>query len=120
MNKYPQSSCTGMATTNPVVDELLTISISTIDVGKEERLMRVGCHYVPAHVKAAASLSPVRRRSGCYSCSSPLFSASSLHSLVTSSTSPFERENALFVSENCAAGLSSPNLKGLIDGALEE
>ena len=119
MNKYPQSSCTGMATTNPVVDELLTISISTIDVGKEEeRLMRVGCHYVPAHVKAA-SLSPVRRN-GCYSCSSPLFSASSLHSLVTSSTSPFERENALFVSENCAAGLSSPNLKGLIDGALEE
>ena len=43
-----------MAITNPVVDELLTISISTIDVGKEEeRLMRVGCHYVPAHVKAA-------------------------------------------------------------------
>ena len=120
MNKYPQSSCTAMATANPVVHELLTISISTIDGGKEEeRLMRVGCHYVPAHVKAAASLSPVRRRSGCYSCSSPLFSASSLHSLVTSSTSPFERENALFVSENCA-GLPSSNLKGLIDGALEE
>ena len=108
-----------MATTNPVVDELLTISISTIDVGKEERLMRVGCHYVPAHVKAASlSLSPVGRN-GCYSCSSPLFSASPLHSLVTSSTSPFERENALFVSENCA-GLPSSNLKGLIDGALEE
>ena len=80
--------------------------------------MRVGCHYVPAHVKAAASLPPVRRRNGCYSgSSSPLFSASPLHSLVTSSTSPFEREN---VSENCAVGLSSPNLKGLIDGALEE
>ena len=110
-----------MATTNPVVPELLTISISTIDVGKEEeRLMRVGCHYVPAHVKAAASLPPVRRRNGCYSgSSSPLFSASPLHSLVTISTSPFERENALFVSENCA-GLSSSNLKGLIDGALEE
>ena len=42
-----------------------------------------------------------------------------LRSLVTSSTSPFERENALFVSENCA-GLSSSNSKGLIDGALEE
>ena len=42
-----------MATTNPVVDELLTISISTIDGGKEEeRLMRVRCHYVPTHVKA--------------------------------------------------------------------
>ena len=37
----------------PCCSELLTISISTIDVGKEERLMRVGCHYVPAHVKAA-------------------------------------------------------------------
>ena len=69
---------------------------------------------------ASLPLPPVRRN-GCYSgSSSPLFSASSLHSLVTSSTSPFERENALFVSENCAAGLSSPNLKGLIDGALEE
>ena len=69
-----------MATTNPVVDELLTISISTIDGGKEEeRLMRVGCHYVPAHVKAARlPLSPVRRRNGCYSGSSPLFSASPL------------------------------------------
>ena len=37
----------------PCCSELLTISISTIDGGKEERLMRVGCHYVPAHVKAA-------------------------------------------------------------------
>ena len=75
----------------------------------------------PLTSRPPASLSPVRRRNGCYSgSSSPLFSASPLHSLVTSSTSPFERENALFVSENCAAGLSSPNLKGLIDGALEE